>query len=91
MGGKLQHGVGDFANDGEHGLFELGFVDGFALVEPIAVVMFLQPAEEFEGFWAKVGGSSSWGFHLGSHGNKECNAREGVSFGRATPDLRDPD
>ena len=62
IGREVEHGVGDFADDGEHGLFELGLVGGFALVEPVAVVVLLKAAEEFEGFGAEVGGGGGGGF-----------------------------
>ena len=55
VGSEVEHGLGDFADDGEHRLFELGFVDGLARSEPGAVVVAGEVAQEGEGCGAEVG------------------------------------
>ena len=54
IGGKGGEGVVDLLDEGEHGGFELALVDGLAGVEPEAVVVAGEAAEELEGFGREV-------------------------------------
>ena len=56
VGREVFEGVVDLFDEGEHGSFELALVDGLARIEPEAVVMAGERAEEFEGFGSEVGG-----------------------------------
>ena len=45
-GREVDQGVVDGCDEGEHGGFELALVDGLARIEPVAVVVALEAAEE---------------------------------------------
>ncbi len=47
LGGEVEHGFVDGGEEGEHGGFEGGLVEGLARLEPFAVVIALEAAEEF--------------------------------------------
>ena len=55
-GAKSSEGVVDLFDEGEHGGFELALVDGLARVEPGAVVVAGEAAEELERFGSVVSG-----------------------------------
>ncbi len=59
LGCEGLHRSGDLVDQREHGGFQLGLVDVLALVEPLAVVVAREAAEELEGFWGEVGGLSN--------------------------------
>lgn len=59
LGGEVEHGVVEACDEGEHGFFEVAFEVGFALVEPVAVVVAFEGAEEFEGCEGEM-----WGIPL---------------------------
>ena len=46
VGGEVDQGVVDLVDEGEHGSFQLALVDGLARIEPGAVVVALEAAEE---------------------------------------------
>ncbi len=54
VGSKGEHGLVDFADDGEHGGFQLALVDLAALFEPGAVVVAFEAAKEAEGGGGEV-------------------------------------
>ena len=56
LGGEAEHGFAEAGDEGEHGFFEVALEDGFALVEPVAVVVAFEGAEELEGVEREVRG-----------------------------------
>jgi len=56
--GEVGEGVVDLFDEVEHGGFELLFVEGLALVEPLAVVVLLETAEELQGSFGEGQGGS---------------------------------
>ncbi len=54
-GSEVEHGVGDLADDGEHGLLQFGLELRFARLEPFAVVVAGEAAQEGQGFGTEVG------------------------------------
>ena len=56
LGCEVLHGVVDLVDQGEHGQLQLALVDLAARLEPGAVVVPGQAAQELEGFGGEVGG-----------------------------------
>lgn len=59
FGGEGEHGLVDLGDEREHGSFDLALVGGLAIVEPGAVVVALEAAEELDRFGGKVSGHDS--------------------------------
>jgi len=55
IGGEGGHGVGDGLDDHEHGSFKGGLEERLARVEPVAAVVALQGAKEFQRVLSEVG------------------------------------
>lgn len=61
---EVCEGVVDVLDEGEHGGFEFALEDGLAWIEPCAVVVAGEAAEEFEGFGSEVSGHGSYEFSV---------------------------
>ena len=66
VGREVRHGIGNFAYDRQHRLFQLGLKLRLARLKPRAVVVAREVAEEGEGFGAEVGEGGGGGGFLGS-------------------------
>jgi hypothetical protein len=69
VGGEVDHAGVDFVDEGEHGGFDGALVEGAAGLEPVAVVVAGEAAEELEGF----GGEDSG--HGSSMRREDCGAQ----------------
>jgi hypothetical protein len=80
VGREVRHRVSDFANDGEHGLFQFGLEDGLARIEPVAVVVPGEVAQECQCLGAKVREGCCWcGFGLGCHGKRSVQRNAAIA------------
>ena len=54
LGGEGEHLFVEAGDEGEHGCFEVALKEGFALVEPVAIVIAFEGSEEFDGCGREV-------------------------------------
>lgn len=56
LGGEAEHGFVELGDEGQQWLFAVALEEGFALVEPVAIVVALEGAKKFEGGGGEVRG-----------------------------------